>query len=100
MARQPQGANHRSQAGQSLLSRRRALTSLAGSHLRLAQTQTNQGSIVARQVRSYLEAAAAKKRAPPELQMKLAAIDIGSNAVRLLFVNVYEEKDGPNFKKA
>lgn len=32
--------------------------------------------------------------------MKLAAIDIGSNAVRLLFVNVYEGKDGPNFKKA
>ena len=32
--------------------------------------------------------------------MKLAAIDIGSNAVRLLFVNVYEGKGGPNFKKA
>jgi len=32
--------------------------------------------------------------------MKLAAIDIGSNAVRLLFVNVYEGKSGPSFKKA
>lgn len=32
--------------------------------------------------------------------MMLAAIDIGSNAVRLLFVNVYEGKDGPNYKKA
>lgn len=32
--------------------------------------------------------------------MKLAAIDVGSNAVRLLFVNVYEGKGGPNFKKA
>lgn len=31
--------------------------------------------------------------------MKLAAIDIGSNAVRLLLVNVYEGKSGPNFKK-
>lgn len=32
--------------------------------------------------------------------MILAAIDIGSNAVRLLFVNVYESKGGPVFKKA
>jgi exopolyphosphatase/guanosine-5'-triphosphate,3'-diphosphate pyrophosphatase len=32
--------------------------------------------------------------------MKLAAIDIGSNAVRLLFVNVYEGKNGAAFKKA
>lgn len=32
--------------------------------------------------------------------MKLASIDIGSNAVRLLLVNVYEGKDGPLFKKA
>lgn len=32
--------------------------------------------------------------------MKLAAIDVGSNAVRLLFVNVYEGKNGPSFKKA
>jgi len=32
--------------------------------------------------------------------MMLAAIDIGSNAVRLLFVNVYEGKAGPNYKKA
>lgn len=31
--------------------------------------------------------------------MKLAAIDIGSNAVRLLFVSVIEDKDGPNFVK-
>ncbi|TND10095.1 MAG: Ppx/GppA phosphatase [Bacteroidetes bacterium] len=32
--------------------------------------------------------------------MKFAAIDIGSNAVRLLFGNVYEGKNGPSFKKA
>ena len=32
--------------------------------------------------------------------MILASIDIGSNAIRLLFVNVYEGKDGPTFKKA
>jgi exopolyphosphatase/guanosine-5'-triphosphate,3'-diphosphate pyrophosphatase len=32
--------------------------------------------------------------------MILASIDIGSNAVRLLFVNVYEGKNGPIFKKA
>lgn len=32
--------------------------------------------------------------------MKFAAIDIGSNAVRLLFGNVYEGKEGPIFKKA
>jgi exopolyphosphatase/guanosine-5'-triphosphate,3'-diphosphate pyrophosphatase len=32
--------------------------------------------------------------------MKLAAIDIGSNAMRLLLVNVYEGKEGPSFKKA
>jgi exopolyphosphatase / guanosine-5'-triphosphate,3'-diphosphate pyrophosphatase len=32
--------------------------------------------------------------------MKLASIDIGSNAVRLLLVNVYEGKNGPSFKKA
>jgi exopolyphosphatase/guanosine-5'-triphosphate,3'-diphosphate pyrophosphatase len=32
--------------------------------------------------------------------VKLAAIDIGSNALRLLFVNVYETPKGPVFKKA
>ncbi|MBL7884682.1 MAG: rod shape-determining protein, partial [Bacteroidia bacterium] len=32
--------------------------------------------------------------------MKFAAIDIGSNAVRLLFCNVYEEKGKTLFKKA
>lgn len=32
--------------------------------------------------------------------MKFAAIDIGSNAVRLLLANVYEGKEEPNFKKA
>lgn len=32
--------------------------------------------------------------------MKFAAIDIGSNAVRLLLGNVYERKTGPLFKKA
>lgn len=32
--------------------------------------------------------------------MKFAAIDIGSNAVRLLFAHVYEGKDEANFKKA
>lgn len=32
--------------------------------------------------------------------MKFAAIDIGSNAVRLLIGNVYERKEGPIFKKA
>lgn len=32
--------------------------------------------------------------------MKFASIDIGSNAVRLLFGNVYEGKEGPIFKKA
>lgn len=32
--------------------------------------------------------------------MKFAAIDIGSNALRLLFANVYEGKDEANFKKA
>ncbi len=32
--------------------------------------------------------------------MKFAAIDIGSNAVRLLFCNVYENKDKTAFKKA
>jgi exopolyphosphatase / guanosine-5'-triphosphate,3'-diphosphate pyrophosphatase len=32
--------------------------------------------------------------------LKFAAIDIGSNAVRLLFGNVYESTDGPIFKKA
>lgn len=32
--------------------------------------------------------------------MKFAAIDIGSNAVRLLITNVYEETDPPRFKKA
>lgn len=32
--------------------------------------------------------------------MKFAAIDIGSNAVRLLFANVYQGKDEANFKKA
>lgn len=32
--------------------------------------------------------------------MKFAAIDIGSNAVRLLIGNVYESKQGPIFKKA
>lgn len=32
--------------------------------------------------------------------MKFAAIDIGSNAVRLLFANVYEGKEEANFKKA
>ncbi|MEO5642029.1 MAG: exopolyphosphatase [Bacteroidia bacterium] len=32
--------------------------------------------------------------------MKFAAIDIGSNAVRLLIGNVYESKNGPIFKKA
>lgn len=31
--------------------------------------------------------------------MKLAAIDIGSNAVRLLFINVYETPEGPQFIK-
>ena len=31
--------------------------------------------------------------------MKLAAIDIGSNAVRLLFMNVYETDNGPVFVK-
>lgn len=31
--------------------------------------------------------------------MKLAAIDIGSNAVRLLFINVYETPDGPSYVK-
>lgn len=31
--------------------------------------------------------------------MKFAAIDIGSNAIRLLFVNVYETKTGPVFYK-
>lgn len=31
--------------------------------------------------------------------MKLAAIDIGSNAVRLLFINVYETIDGPTYVK-
>lgn len=31
--------------------------------------------------------------------MKLAAIDIGSNAVRLLFMNVYETENGPVFVK-
>lgn len=31
--------------------------------------------------------------------MKLAAIDIGSNAVRLLFMNVYETENGPKFIK-
>lgn len=32
--------------------------------------------------------------------MKFAAIDIGSNALRLLFANVYEGQDEANFKKA
>ncbi|MGL5889098.1 MAG: exopolyphosphatase, partial [Bacteroidia bacterium] len=32
--------------------------------------------------------------------MKFAAIDIGSNAVRLLIGNVYERREGPIFKKA
>ncbi|MGL4599378.1 MAG: Ppx/GppA phosphatase family protein [Bacteroidia bacterium] len=32
--------------------------------------------------------------------MKFAAIDIGSNAVRLLFSHVYEGVNGPSFKKA
>ena len=32
--------------------------------------------------------------------MKFAAIDIGSNAARLLLGNVYESKNGPIFKKA
>lgn len=32
--------------------------------------------------------------------MKFAAIDIGSNAVRLLITNVYEETEPPRFKKA
>jgi exopolyphosphatase / guanosine-5'-triphosphate,3'-diphosphate pyrophosphatase len=32
--------------------------------------------------------------------LKFAAIDIGSNALRLLFANVYEGKDEANFKKA
>lgn len=32
--------------------------------------------------------------------MKFAAIDIGSNAVRLLFCNVYEDNGIPTFKKA
>ncbi|MCW3084942.1 MAG: Exopolyphosphatase [Bacteroidetes bacterium] len=32
--------------------------------------------------------------------MKFAAIDIGSNAVRLLFCNVYEDKGEASFKKA
>ena len=32
--------------------------------------------------------------------MKFAAIDIGSNAVRLLITNVYEETETPRFKKA
>jgi exopolyphosphatase/guanosine-5'-triphosphate,3'-diphosphate pyrophosphatase len=31
--------------------------------------------------------------------VKLAAIDIGSNAVRLLFINVYETPDGPSYVK-
>lgn len=31
--------------------------------------------------------------------MKLAAIDIGSNAVRLLFINVYETENGPRYVK-
>lgn len=31
--------------------------------------------------------------------MKLAAIDIGSNAVRLLFINVYETPEGPKYVK-
>lgn len=31
--------------------------------------------------------------------MKFAAIDIGSNAIRLLFVNVYETRNGPVFHK-
>lgn len=31
--------------------------------------------------------------------MKLAAIDIGSNAVRLMFMNVYETENGPVFVK-
>lgn len=32
--------------------------------------------------------------------MKFAAIDIGSNAIRLLFCNVYEQEQGTVFKKA
>jgi exopolyphosphatase/guanosine-5'-triphosphate,3'-diphosphate pyrophosphatase len=32
--------------------------------------------------------------------LKFAAIDIGSNAIRLLIGNVYESKNGPIFKKA
>lgn len=32
--------------------------------------------------------------------LKFASIDIGSNAIRLLFDNVFETKDGPVFKKA
>ena len=32
--------------------------------------------------------------------MKFAAIDIGSNAVRLLFCDVIEDKEKPIFKKA
>ena len=32
--------------------------------------------------------------------MKFASIDIGSNAVRLLFCNVYEDKGKAVFKKA
>ncbi|MFM2283521.1 MAG: hypothetical protein RL222_1025, partial [Bacteroidota bacterium] len=31
--------------------------------------------------------------------MKFAAIDIGSNAVRLIFINVYETPAGPQFVK-
>ena len=31
--------------------------------------------------------------------MKFAAIDIGSNAVRLIFINVYETPTGPQFVK-
>lgn len=31
--------------------------------------------------------------------MKFAAIDVGSNAIRLLFAQVFERKDGPFFKK-
>lgn len=34
------------------------------------------------------------------MTLKFAAIDIGSNAVRLLFCNVFEGKNGPVFKKA
>src|SRR5688500_1363224 len=99
MARQPQGTSHRSQATEPVFPRRGGSAALTRSHLRLAQAQAAQAAQSARAEWGNGKAAEAAKRAAPELTMKLAAIDIGSNAVRLLLVNVYEGKDGPNFKK-